>query len=56
MISYDNCAISYENCAIIKLKKLFRVGGIFRVGRVTPIHFFFGGGALGTVLSRTVIV
>ena len=41
MISYDHCAISYENCAIKKKKS--RVGGIFRVGRVTPIqqlHFF----------------
>ena len=40
MISYDHCAISYENCAIIimKKKKTSRVGGIFRVGRVTPIQ------------------
>ena len=37
-ISYDNCAISYENCAIIKIKITSRVGGIFRVGRVTPIQ------------------
>ena len=35
MISYDHCAISYENCTI---KKMSRVGGIFRVGRVTPIQ------------------
>ena len=44
MISYDQCAISYENCAIFvrKKKKTSRVGGIFRVGRVTPIqHFLF---------------
>ena len=38
MISYDNCAISYKNCAIIILKKTSRVGGIFRVGQVTPIQ------------------
>ena len=37
-ISYDKCAISYANCTIIKLKNTSRVGGIFRVGRVTPIQ------------------
>ena len=37
IISYDNCAIFYENCE----KKTTRVGGIFRVGCVTPIQLFF---------------
>ena len=41
MITCDNCAISYEDCTI--KKKTSRVGGIFRVGRVTPIQLFLEG-------------
>ena len=41
MISSDDCTISYENCAIIK-KKTSRVGGIFRVGRVTQKQLSYG--------------
>ena len=56
-ISYDNCAIFVRNCTIIKKKS--RVGGIFRVGRVTPILLLFFGliptvmTPAGQLLTRT---
>ena len=49
-ICYDNCAIYYENCAIIIIIIITsRVGGIFRVGRVTPIQLFSFALLKGTV-------